>query len=80
MIDAFPKTWKDIILKDKRNAKKLIFDHHIVRKCQIYSLNKLTSKELYLILVDKNFVKPTAKDCLENLLETSHFKWKKKSF
>ena len=73
-----PKTWKDIILKDKGNAKNLvIFDYHIVRNSQICSLNKLTSKELYLILVEANTVKPTAQDYFENLFETSQFNWKK---
>ena len=58
-IDAIPKTLKDIISKDKGNPKNLvIFDYHIVRKSQICSLSKLTSKELYLILVDANTVKP----------------------
>ena len=72
-----PKTWKDIILKDKGNAKNLvIFDHHTVRNSQIHSLNKLTSKELYLILVEANTVKPTAQDYFENLFETSQFKRK----
>ena len=53
-----PKTWKDIILKDKGNAKNLvIFDQHSVSKSQICSLNKLTSEVLYLILVDANTVK-----------------------
>ena len=61
--DALPKSWKDIILKDKVNAKNLvIFDHHIVRKSQICSLNKLTS-----ILFYTNTVKPTAQDYFENL-------------
>ena len=58
IIDALPKSWKDANLKDKGNATNLvIFDHHIVRKSQICSLNKLISKELYLILVDGNTVK-----------------------
>ena len=61
IIDALPKSWRDAILKDKGNAKSLvIFDHHIVRKSQIYGLDKLTSKELYLILVDANTNKPTS--------------------
>ena len=78
IIDALSKTWKDIILKDKRNVKNLvIFDHHIVRNSQICSLNKLTSKELYLILVEANTVKPTAQDYFENLFETFQFNWKK---
>ena len=45
IIDALPKSWKDVILKDKGNAKNLvIFDHLIVRKSQICSLQKLTRK------------------------------------
>ena len=76
--DALPKTWKDNIFKDKVNAKNLvIFDHHIARNSQIHSLNKFTSKELYLILAEANTVKPTAQDFFENLFETSQFNWKK---
>ena len=55
----------------------VIFDHHIVRKSQICSLNKLTSEDLYLILVDANTVKSTAQDHFENLFESSDFSWKK---
>ena len=81
IIDALPKTWKDIILKDKGNAKSLvIFDHHIVRNSQIHSLNKPTSKELYLILVEANTVKPTVQNYFENLFETSQFNWQKYIF
>ena len=43
IIYALTKSWKDTILKDKWNAKN----------------NKLTSRKLYLILVDVNTVKPT---------------------
>ena len=72
------KTWKHITLKDKKNKKNLvIFEHHILKKSQTCSLNKLTSKESYLILVDKNTVKPTAQDYFENLFASSEFNWKK---
>ena len=74
IIDALPKSWKDAILKNKGNAKNLvIFDHHIVRKSQICSFKKLASKDLYLILVDTNTVKPTAQDYFENLFESFDF-------
>ena len=53
------------ILLYKGNTKTLvIFDCHIIRKSQICSLNKLTSKELYLILVDANAVKQAAQEML----------------
>ena len=72
IIDAFPKTRKDIVLKDKGNVKNWgIFDHRIVRKSQIHSLNKLTGKELYLIVLEVNTLKPTAQNHFENLFETS---------
>ena len=72
---------KDITLKDKGNAKNLvIFDHHILRYSQICCLNKRTSKEFYLILVEANTVKPTAQDYFENLFETSQLNWKKHIF
>ena len=81
IIDALPKTWEDKILKDKGNTKKLVtFDHHSVRNSQICSLNKLNSKELYLVLVDRNTLKLTAQNYFENLFETSQFNWEKNTF
>ena len=66
-----------LFLKYKKNTKNLvIFNHFIVRKYQCCSLNKLTIKELYLILVNVNTVKPTAQDYFENLFEISKFSWK----
>ena len=51
-IDALPKPWKDIFLKDKGNTKNLVtFDHRIIRKSQICSLNELTTKEYILFLL-----------------------------
>ena len=64
-------------LKDKENAKNLvIFDHNIVTKSQICNLNKFTRKELYLIFVDVNTVKPTTQDYFENLFDSFDFNWK----
>ena len=62
----FAKYVKDIILKDKGNA-----NHHIVREPQNCSLNKLTSKGLYLILADANTVKQTGQDYFANFFEKS---------
>ena len=43
-------------------------------------VNKLTSKELNLILFHANTVKPTLQDYYENLVDMSQFTWKKLSF
>ena len=81
IIDVLLNTRKDIVLKDKGGTKNLVtFDHHIVRNSQICSSNKLTTSELYLILVDINIVKPTAQDYFENLFETFQLNWKRKLF
>ena len=65
----------------QRDCKNLvIFDHRSVGKCQNSSLNKLTSKELYLIIVGANAVKRTAQDYFENPFETLQFNWKKYIF
>ena len=72
-----PKSWKDIILKKKGNAKNLVtLDHHIIRKPQFCSLSKLTGEDLYLILVDTNTAVTTEQGYFENLLETYEFNWK----
>ena len=68
-----------------QNRGKILFSkvkgkQKIVRNSQICSLNKPTSKELYLILVDANTVKPSAQDYFENLFESSEFNWKNKFF
>ena len=81
IIDALPKTWKDVILKNKGNGNNLVIsDHHFIKNFQICSLNKLTSKELYLTHVDANAAKPTAQDYFGNLFETSQFNWEKVYF
>ena len=78
IIDALLKSWKDVILKGKGNAEKLIiFGHHIVRKSPICSLNKLTSKELYLILSTQILLYRQPQDYFENLFESSEFNWRK---
>ena len=71
-IAALPKTWKDIVLKDKGNSSNYNIFHHHIRQSQIQiSLKKLTSKGLYSILVDANAVKLAAQDYFENVFQTS---------
>ena len=59
----------------ERQKELVIFDHDIVRNFEI--CKKLTSKEVYLILVEANTGKLTTQDYFKNLFETSQFNWTK---
>ena len=66
---ALPISWKEILRNYTENINNLVFqDHHLIKKHQILSLNKLNSATLYEILIDANKIKPTSRNCLE-----SHF-------
>ena len=75
IIDALPKTWRDIILKNKCKAKKIvIFDYHKYENFKFVVLTNLLIKSL--ILADANNVKPTAQDYFEILLKHPSLTWK----
>ena len=50
----------------------VIQDHHLIKKHQILSLNKLNSATLYEFLIDADKIKPTSQTYFENLF--SNFK------
>ena len=78
LIDAIPMSWKTCILNDKGNPNNLTFyDHHIIKKNQIISVEKLSSKELYSISVYYAESKPTAQIYYEKLLPGVNLDWKK---
>ena len=59
-----------ISLGKTKGMQKILLSLTTKRNSQICSINKLTSKELYLILVQANAIKLTAKDFFENLFQT----------
>ena len=60
IIHSLPKSWIEQIFIDSGNSINLtIQDHHLIKKHQILSLNKLDSKELYNIQLLANFLKPS---------------------
>ena len=54
----------------------IIQDHHLIKKHQIFSLNKLNSTTLYEILIDANNIKPTSQTYFENLFSNFKPDWK----
>ena len=52
LTDALLKLWKDCILSCIENSMNLcIFDHDLIKKSNLYCLNKLRSRELYQIQI-----------------------------
>ena len=77
IIHALPKNWKNIINDDNGNSNNLVlYDSHICRGGLIYSLNKLTSKELYQLQINYNPTKPTAQEYFEKLFNQINLDWK----
>ena len=66
--------------KQRKCKKKAFSDHPIIGKSQIYVLNKFTSKDLNLILVEANTAKLTPQDYFENHFKIFQFNWKKSIF
>ena len=70
---TLPSSWKEIL----RSIKNLVIqDHHLIKKHQIFFLNKLNSATLYEILIDTNKIKPTSQIYFENLFPNFQSDWK----
>ena len=77
LTDALPKLSKDRILNCLRNSMNLwIFDHHLIKKNNLYCLNKLGSRELYQIQISEKYEKPTWQLYYERYFNKFHFDWK----
>ena len=48
-----------------------VYDHNQIKNCQLYTLGKLVSKELYNISLCSMYEKPTSQSYYEELLETT---------
>ena len=53
--NVIPKVWKENLYKGDEGLHDITSSgHHIIKKCQIYSLSKCNSKELYSLQVSLN--------------------------
>ena len=60
--------WKQILRNYTESLNSLVIqDHKLIKKHQIFSLNKLKSGTLYEIVTDANKIKPTSQTYFENL-------------
>ena len=74
---ALPSSWEEILQNYTASINNLVIqDHHLVKKHQVFSLNKLNSATLYEILIAANKIKPTPKTYFENLFPNFKPNWK----
>ena len=57
-----------------------IYDHNLIKNCQLYTLDKLASKELYNVSLCLVYRKPILQCYSEKLLKTKNIHFTKKSF
>jgi len=56
-------SWKQIATDDNGESRSLVLqDHHIFTKNHILSSDKITSKEIYKILISSNHAQPSNYD------------------
>ena len=74
---ALTNLWKEILRNYTESINNLVIqNHHLIKKHQILSLNKLNSATLYEILIDANEITPTTQTCFENLFSNFKLDWK----
>ena len=76
VISAIPEGWKFIIKETHESTTNLIIhDHHVIKGSRILTLNKLSSTEIYSILISKFQNKPSSNFYFENLFNDNDIDW-----
>ena len=76
LTNAIPLNWKTIIKHNCSSANLLLLNHHLIKKNNLISLNKLHCRELYDVLVYTSPDKPTSHVYFENLFREQELNWK----
>ena len=76
LLDAIPSKWKTIIKGNTINSNLSYSSHHLIKKNNIIGIEKLTSKELYILLIETIPHKPTSQNYFEQLFNHQNFIWK----
>ena len=73
LVHAIPKLWVEALNKGLGLSVNLtIYDHNLIKNCQLYTLVKLVSKELYNISLCSMYEKPTSQCYYGKLSETTN--------
>ena len=78
LIHAIPQIWKDKIKQNlsKNESNLLVLNHHLIKNARILTLDKLTVKKIYSVLISSLKNKPTSQNYFENSFPNYTFDWK----
>ena len=77
IIHSISKSWKDTFIANSENIKNLVFEGlHLIKNHHIYCLNKLSTKEIYSILIESTDSKPSSQMYYKNIFQNSNLDWK----
>ena len=75
---AAPPSWKKITFDYRDiNESDLCLNRHVIKGTRILPLDKLSSKEIYSILISNIVNKPTSNIYFEKLFENTTYDWNK---
>ena len=76
LIHSIPPKWKNTIKNNRITENHLLLSHHLIKCHILLSLEKLSSKELYLIQLTHDCCKPTPQIYFEKHFNDGVLDWK----
>ena len=76
LISAILSTWKNIIKQNNDINMFMTTQHHFIQKSRVLTVQKVTSKELYWILIITTEHEPTSQNTLKKKFTELSFDWK----
>ena len=73
---SIPQKWKNTIKNNRISENFPSLNHHLIKCNILISLEKLSSKELYLIQLTRDFCKPTSQIYFEKYFNDGARDWK----
>ncbi len=75
--NSIPKKWKQVILDDRGVSKNPDLSHqHLLDLTRQLTMDKLSSRQIYALLVRKTFARPTSEKTIQKHLNTEQIDWK----
>ena len=77
LVHAIPNYWGKTLTENTTSSQSLNYlNHNLMKSNQINSVEKLTTKELYLILLQHETTTPTSQKYFESTVKELTFQWK----